>query len=142
MEFKERLAKLRRLSGMTQAELAKELGITLRSVQNYELGARYPKTETIERIANIFGVGQNALISDEEYYIVEAKQKRGKRGQESAERLIRNANALFAGGDLSDEDKKNVFAALQKAYNMSTEINKKYTPKKYRKDSEEKNSEE
>ena len=142
MEFKERLAKLRRLSGMTQAELAKELGITLRSVQNYELGARYPKTETIERIANIFGVDQNALISDEEYVIVEAKQKRGKRGQESAERLIRNANALFAGGDLSDEDKKNVFAALQKAYNMSTEINKKYTPKKYRKDSEEKNSEE
>ena len=142
MEFKERLAKLRRLSGMTQAELAKELGITLRSVQNYELGARYPKTETIERIANIFGVDQNALISDDEYFIVEAKQKRGKRGQESAERLIRNANALFAGGDLSDEDKKNVFAALQKAYNMSTEINKKYTPKKYRKDSEEKNSEE
>lgn len=142
MEFKERLAKLRRLSGMTQAELAKELGITLRSVQNYELGARYPKTETIERIANIFGVDQNALISDEEYFIVEAKQKRGKRGQESAERLIRNANSLFAGGDLSDEDKKNVFAALQKAYNMSTEINKKYTPKKYRKDSEEKNSEE
>ena len=142
MEFKERLAKLRRLSGMTQAELAKELGITFRSVQNYELGARYPKTETIERIANIFGVDQNALISDEEYFIVEAKQKRGKRGQESAERLIRNANALFAGGDLSDEDKKNVFAALQKAYNMSTEINKKYTPKKYRKDSEEKNSEE
>ena len=142
MEFKERLAKLRRLSGMTQAELAKELGITLRSVQNYELGARYPKTETIERIANIFGVDQNALISDEEYFIVEAKQKRGKRGQESAERLIRNANALFAGGDLSDEDKKNVFAALQKAYNMSTEINKKYNPKKYRKDSEEKNSEE
>ena len=81
MEFKERLAKLRRLSGMTQAELAKELGITLRSVQNYELGARYPKTETIERIANIFGVDQNALISDEEYFIVEAKQKRGKRGQ-------------------------------------------------------------
>lgn len=142
MEFKERLAKLRRLSGMTQAELAKELGITLRSVQNYELGARYPKTETIERIANIFGIDQSALISDEEYFIVEAKQKRGKRGQESAERLIRNANALFAGGDLSDEDKKNVFAALQKAYNMSTEINKKYTPKKYRKDSEEKNSEE
>ena len=116
MEFKERLAKLRRLSGMTQAELAKELGITLRSVQNYELGARYPKTETIERIANIFGIDQSALISDEEYFIVEAKQKRGKRGQESAERLIRNANALFAGGDLSDEDKKNVFAALQKAY--------------------------
>lgn len=142
MEFKERLAKLRRLSGMTQAELAKELGITLRSVQNYELGARYPKTETIERIANIFGIDQSALISDEEYFIVEAKQKRGKRGQESAERLIRNANALFAGGDLSDEDKKNVFAALQKAYNMSTEINKKYTPKKYRKDSEKKNSEE
>ena len=142
MEFKERLAKLRRLSGMTQAELAKELGITLRSVQNYELGARYPKTETIERIANIFGIDQSALISDEEYFIVEAKQKRGKRGQESAERLIRNANALFACGDLSDEDKKNVFAALQKAYNMSTEINKKYTPKKYRKNSEEKNSEE
>lgn len=125
MEFKDRLSKLRKLSGMTQAKLAEEIGVNLRSVQNYELGARYPRTETIEKIAEVLGVDQSALISDEEFFIIEAKQKGGTRAQASAQRLVRNAQALFAGGELSEADMKNVFAALEKAYWEATEINKK-----------------
>ena len=41
---------------------------------------------------------------------------------------------LFAGGDISEEDKANVMEALQEAYWEAKITNKKYTPKKYRRD--------
>ena len=47
--------------------------------------------------------------------------------------MIHNANALFAGGDVSDEDKALVLEAIQQAYWEAKIINKKYIPKKYRK---------
>ncbi len=40
MELKERIAKLRRIKNLTQAELAEKVGVTTRSIQNYELGTR------------------------------------------------------------------------------------------------------
>lgn len=143
MEFKDRLAKLRRMKGFTQAGLAKEIGVTTRSIQNYELGSRLPRTDTIEKLADVLDIDKNALLSDEEYFIIEASEKHGARGKSAAERLIQNANALFAGGDISEEDKANVLEALQEAYWRAKIINKKYTPKKYRKDNtDEENSEE
>lgn len=43
-------------------------------------------------------------------------------------------SGMFAGGELSDADKDAVMIALQKAYFDCKEDNKKYTPKKYRKE--------
>ena len=43
---------------------------------------------------------------------------------------------MFAGGELSEQDKDAVMLALQKAYWACKEDNKKYTPKKYRPKSE------
>ena len=84
-----------------------------------------------------------ALASDEEYFVIEANEKYGSKGKAAAKKLIENASALFAGGDISEEDKANVMEALQEAYWEAKITNKKYTPKKYRKDqnSEEKSGE-
>ncbi|MBP5603935.1 MAG: helix-turn-helix transcriptional regulator, partial [Ruminiclostridium sp.] len=43
MTFSEKLQRARKNKNMTQAELASKIGVTSRSIQNYELGARYPK---------------------------------------------------------------------------------------------------
>ena len=51
MELKERIAKLRRIKNLTQAELAEKVGVTTRSIQNYELGTRVPKMDTVVKIA-------------------------------------------------------------------------------------------
>lgn len=133
MELKERLAKLRRMKKLTQAQLAKEVGVTTRSIQNYELGTRVPKMDTLAKIAEVLGVDEKALVSDEEYFVIEANQKFGSRGKADAEALVKNATALFAGGTISDEDKLNVLNAIQEAFFEAKNINKKYTPKKYRK---------
>ena len=46
--------------------------------------------------------------------------------------MVSNANALFAGGDITEDDKAKVLEAIQEAYWQAKLINKKYTPKKYR----------
>lgn len=142
MELKDRIAKIRRMRGLTQAELAEKLGVSARAVQNYEAGTRTPKRDTIAKIAEILGVDENALATDEEFFIIEAKEKYGSKGKAAAQRLIESATALFAGGDISEEDKANVMEALQEAYWEAKIINKKYTPKKYLKDKNKEESEE
>lgn len=58
----------------------------------------------------------------------------GKRGKAQAEQLVENARGLFAGGDLSDEEKLGVLNALQEAFFECKQMNaEKYTPKKYKK---------
>ena len=47
--------------------------------------------------------------------------------------MVAGVSALFAGGELSENDKDAVMRALQDAYWMAKERNKeKYTPQKYR----------
>lgn len=134
MELKDKIARIRTSKGLTQLELAKKIGITTRAIQHYENGTRIPKIDTLTQIAYALEVDVNDLVTDNEHFIIEANEKGGARGKAAAQKLIENANALFAGGDISDEDKANVMEALQEAYWRAKIINKKYTPKKYRKD--------
>lgn len=138
MELNERLAKLRRMKGMTQAELADKVGVTTRSIQNYELGSRTPKMDTIAKIAEVLEIEEEAILNDEDYFVIEAHEKYGSRGKKDAEELVKNATALFSGGQLSENDKARVLEAIQEAYFEAKIINKKYTPKKYRKKNDSK----
>lgn len=41
---------------------------------------------------------------------------------------------ILAGGEMADEDMREMVDAIQEAYLIAKKNNKKYTPKKYRKD--------
>lgn len=114
MEFKDRISEFRKIRGMTQTELAKEIGVTTRSVQHYESGARLPRKETITRIAKVLGVSRNALYSDSEYSDPDTYKNRVI-NEKNAEKLIRDAGSFFSRKDISDEEKKRVFKEIQKA---------------------------
>lgn len=45
MKFCEKLKEARTRAGLKQEELAKALGVSLRTITNYESGERYPKKE-------------------------------------------------------------------------------------------------
>nr|WP_275580293.1 helix-turn-helix transcriptional regulator [Bacillus mesophilus] len=47
---------LRMMRNITQAQLAKELGIGANSVNRYENDARIPKEKTMKKIADYYGV--------------------------------------------------------------------------------------
>lgn len=62
MEFKDRLKNLRLNKGLSQVELAKELGVSHASIGMYEAGQRVPRDNIRELIADYFNVDTNYLM--------------------------------------------------------------------------------
>ena len=56
MKLDTRLKEIREASGKTQAEIAKETGVTIRAYQKYEHGEQRPNVRTAIRIADALGV--------------------------------------------------------------------------------------
>ena len=61
----ERIKYLREQKGMTQADLAKQLGITRSSVNAWEMGISVPSTQYIVELSNIFKVSTDYLLGVE-----------------------------------------------------------------------------
>ena len=62
MLFNERLKDLRKKAGLSQAELAKRIGVSKSSINMYERGEREPGLEILEAIADFFNVDMNYLL--------------------------------------------------------------------------------
>lgn len=135
MKFAQKLRKERKKMGWTQQELADALDVSLRTITNYETGARYPKQRQLYYdMAEIFGVNVNYLLTEDESFVVQAGMQYGTRGAEQAQTLVRQVSGLFSGGELSETDKDAVMQALQQAYWDAKRENCKYTPKSYAED--------
>lgn len=65
-------------------------------------------------------------------FVIKATEKYGSRGHEQAERLIKEVSGLYAGGELAEEDMDAMMKAIQEAYWIAKEKNRKFVPKKYR----------
>ena len=65
-KFSEKLSQLRRQAGLTQAEMARRLGISKSAVSMYECGNREPELELLQAMADLFGVGVDALLGRED----------------------------------------------------------------------------
>ncbi len=59
--FSERLIKVRKGMGMSQAAFAKEIGVSSRTYQDYEYGKREPQVTIFARIADFGGVSLDYL---------------------------------------------------------------------------------
>ena len=70
-------------------------------------------------------------MSEEESFITEASEQYGSRGAKQAQQLTEEVTGLFAGGEMAQEDMDVMMKAIQDAYWIAKEKNKKYTPKKY-----------
>lgn len=64
-EFKDILQYLREKSGMSQRELAAKLNLSSAAVSNYEKGVRVPDLQTLNLLADIFGVSLGFLTGKE-----------------------------------------------------------------------------
>lgn len=135
MKFCEKVKKARNNANMTQDEFAKAIGVSLRTITNYETGERFPKKrQTYYKMAEVLKVDVNYLLTDDEEFLLEAEARYGSKGAKQAKALVAEVSGLFAGGELADEDLDEMMKGIQEAYWIAKEKNKKYTPKKYRKD--------
>ena len=63
MEFSEKIRKARTAKGLSQRELAEASGVSLRTIQNYELGTRMPKKkDTYLALANALDINEEVLL--------------------------------------------------------------------------------
>jgi transcriptional regulator with XRE-family HTH domain len=133
MKFGEKLRTLRIQKKLTQHDLAKQVGLGVNTIGNYESGKTYPKTRDVyHRLAAILGVSVETLYNENDAFIGEAQAQYGYSGKKQAEQLVDEMGGLFAGGSLSDEDLDGVMRTLQEYYWKAKEENKKYAPKKYK----------
>lgn len=137
MIFKERLKEKRGEANLTQAELAKIAGVSTRTIQNYELGSRKPyQIEVVQKIADALNTTTEYLLGSRGIIVAEAHEKGGAKAARDIDELVSEVTGMFAGGSLSEEALESAMKALNDAYWIAKEKNKKYTPKKYRKETD------
>lgn len=133
MKFAEKLKALRTQKGITQQACADAIGVTSRTYLSYENDGRYPRKRAVyQKLAELFGVDTNYLLTEDEEFVTEASEQYGSRGRRQAEALLAEMTGLFAGGELTDSDRDAIMIAMQRVYFECKEQNRKYAPKKHR----------
>ena len=63
LNLSKNLKELRRISGYTQREIAEKIGITYQSYQAYELGLTVPTLQNFIKLAKLFDVSYEELLT-------------------------------------------------------------------------------
>ena len=138
MTFGEKVRAARTARGLSQRELAQMAGIAVRTVINYESGSRMPKSrDSYMRLAEVLDVDLSSLMDENAEFIIGSSEKYGSRGRRQAEKLVKDVAALYAGGELEERDMDAMMRAIQDAYWEAKANNRKFVPKKYRKEDED-----
>ena len=118
MTFGKKLKNLRIGIGKTQEELSEDVGISKRTIINYEAGQTDVKSEkTYIKLAEYFNTPVDFWKEEkDDDFQKAAEYAYGKKGKNTADRLVSEVAGLFAGGSLSAEDTDKMMLALQDAY--------------------------
>lgn len=121
MKFGEKLRKARRQAGLSQEEFAKAIGVSLRTITNYETNGVYPKKrELYPKIAEVLGV-------DVDYLMTEKESADGSAGKSlTTDGIVDDLTSLFASGSMSEDDLDLMMRRITEAYWIAKENSKKY----------------
>ena len=86
MTFGEKLQKLRKEAGLSQEELAWQLGVSRQAVSKWERDGGYPETEKIIRMSRIFHVTLDYLLNEETLQNEEAAKNEEAKNEEAVQK--------------------------------------------------------
>lgn len=104
MELGKKIYRLRKLSGMTQEQLAEKLSISRQTLSKWENGSSMPDVESVVRISALFQVSLDELLLEEERRMEKKDSRDNQNIQITLEDLTRintrsrNMNLLLCGG--------------------------------------------
>ncbi|MFP5521241.1 helix-turn-helix domain-containing protein [Peptococcus simiae] len=138
--MKERLKSLRREAGLTQADMARKMGITASAYGFWEQGRNEPDLKSATKLAEIFDVSTD--------YLLGRTNDRHRPYYELGTKDIKEIDALmkdlenqmdigisFHGEPLDEQDREVLMQSIRTAIEINKQRAKeKYTPKKYRGD--------
>ena len=117
MEFSEKLRNIRISKNISQEELAEQTGISRRSIQNYESGRLLPKKRSAYTVlAEALGIEEDVLLNRDIDFVLRANEQYGGDAMRQAMDLVADVKALWAGGEMEEEDMDEIMRALQEAY--------------------------
>lgn len=136
----DKLKALRLSKKITLAALSRSSGLSDRAIRYIENNERQPGIDAIKKLSAALDVSTSYFMDDDlfqeemdkEEVLAEAKEKYGSRGKAQAERIYQQTQALFAGGQLSEEDRSAFRDLMIDLFFETKEEAKKYTPKKFR----------
>lgn len=122
MKFADKLKQARVNAGLTQEELALQLGVTCRTLQNYESGSVYPKKrELYSKLATYFNTDINYWLSETSEIQVTNKSIESS----DAQNLASKVRSIFTEGDLNEDDLDEMMRTIQEAYWEAKDKSKK-----------------
>lgn len=121
MKFGEKLRQSRTQLGLTQEELSLKLGVTCRTLQNYESGNVYPKKREIyTRLAEFFCTDINYWLSEsEDGGVLDNRTEHRKSCG-----LVSQVNSFFEDNSLTEEELDDFMRTIQGAYWAAKDKNK------------------
>ena len=135
MNFGEKIRNARIAKGWSQAELAKQAGLSRCAIQNYEIENKLPrKRETYAKLAEVLGVDESLLADDSVDFVLRANEQYGANAMRQAMNLVEDVKALWAGGEMEEEDMDEIMRAIQDAYWQAKKENRKHVNSRFRKE--------
>lgn len=135
----DKIKDLRTAQHMSMAELARRASMSDRAIRYIESNQREPSVDAIQKIAAALGVTTDYFmdeatfqqeLSDDLFY-ADVRKKYGSRGVAQAKKIKAQTSALFAGGELSEEDQAAFIKEMEALFLDAKADAKKFTPKKY-----------
>lgn len=115
---------LRTAQKMSKTELSRRTGLSTRSISYYEDNDRDPGVDAIRKLSAAFDVSTSFFLDDEEFnkqkkeedFLAQIGKEYGSRGKAQAKRLLTDTQALFAGGELSEEEQSDFMDEMQELF--------------------------
>lgn len=107
MEFYEELKAARIKAGLTQQQIADEIGITKSTYCGYETAKRNPDPQRIKQLAKVLHISADTLLDTgigKEKAPAPAKAETGEVSLEETDRLLVALGLIKEGEQLSDDD--------------------------------------
>ena len=95
MNIGKKISVLRKSKGMTQKELADKLFVTDKAISRWESGTGNPDLNTLPKIAEIFGVSVDYLLSDEQVIKENKETCESPKKQKTSKRLLSKKKTLI-----------------------------------------------
>lgn len=138
--FSSKLRELRAKKGLSQAELAKRLGVTQQAVGRWERDKNLPDNDVLKKISVMFNVSIDYLLDNQTHQkdpLPALTPKDERQISRDLENMLDSLNGAAAMSDdpEDEEDREMLKAALLHAMTLSKRMaKKKFTPKKYRRE--------
>lgn len=141
MTFSDKIKIAREAAGLTQSELGEKVGVSKRTIASYESQGASARKSTLEKLARVLKVSVTYLSDDnctdpladigKDDYVQKARALYGVKGARDVDELLQDNAALFAGGELSQDQKDAFFQAVMNAYmTCKSEAREKFSPNK------------